>query len=347
MSNSNLNQLKAVGSKAPIVAAILGAGNMGQRLAKSIQELQNVTIKYVFSRRLSQAKLLADRCGAEALDESRRIFLDAEVTAVLLCLPTFTRLDTLRAAVESGKHVFVEKPLALNQSMADEIRGLLEGYSQTVMVGQVLRFFWEYLRLRQRVLAGDVGQVGVVRLSRCVGYPGADSWFADPDESGGLILDLLIHDLDFLRWTFGEVKQVYAKSLSASQRGKLDYALLNLQLHSGALAHIEGSWAHPVGSFHQSVEICGSAGMLTYDNLSGGSLKAVSTAESEAGPSSRISLPESDPSNDPYFAEISHFVECIRHGRPPDLSYEDALKSCELAFLAIESAKRGVPLSAA
>jgi UDP-N-acetylglucosamine 3-dehydrogenase len=135
--------------------------------------------------------------------------------------------------------------------------------------------------------------------------------------------------------------------LTFSHRGQLDYALLNLQLKSGALAHVEGSWAHPVGSFHQTVEICGSQGMLSYDNLTCESLKVVSTAEPELGPSSRISLPEADPSNDPYFAEVSHFFDCIRNERQPEVFWEDSLESCELAFLAIESARTGVPVSCA
>jgi len=331
----------------PVKLAILGAGNMGQRLAKAFQTLPQVSIKYVYSRRLAHAERLASAYGAKPVDEIAPIFDDLGVNAVVVCLPTFARIESFRPAIESQKNIFCEKPLALNQAMADEIRGLLTAYSKTVMVGQVLRFFWEYKRLRERVQAGDIGQVGTVRLSRCVGYPGADSWFADLDKSGGVILDLLIHDLDFLLWTFGRVKQVFAKSLTQSQRGKLDYALLNLQMESGAVAHVEGSWAHPVGSFHQTVEICGSLGMLQYDNLTCQNFQVASTAEQEAGPSSRISLPEADPSNDPYVAEAQHFIECVRGSSKPDIPVEDSLRSCELAFRCIESARRGIPLLAA
>jgi UDP-N-acetylglucosamine 3-dehydrogenase len=338
------NQSPIGNSQSPVVAAILGAGNMGRRLASSFQSVPGVSIKYVYSRTLSRAQEVARLCAAEPLDKAEKAFADDQVDAVVICLPTFTRSETLKSAVESGKHIFCEKPLALNQAMSEEIRRLLSGYRQVTMVGQVVRFFWEYGCLREKVLAGDIGEVGVVRLSRCVGYPGAASWFADPEKSGGVILDLLIHDLDFLRWTFGEVKQVYAKGLTFNQRGKLDYALLNLQLESGALAHVEGSWAHPVGSFRQSVEICGAQGMLSYDSLSCANFKVVSTAETESAPSSRISLPEADPSSDPYFTEVSHFVDCIRSHRQPDVSWEDSLRSCQLAFLAIESVRQGIPL---
>lgn len=334
------------GSALPINVAILGAGNMGQRLARAFKAIPQVSIRYVYSRKLAQAESLAVFHGAQAVTEIAPIFEDRNVDAVVICLPTFTRMESLRPAVASQKHIFCEKPLALHQAMADEICGLLTGYTRTVMVGQVLRFFWEYARLRDRVLAGEIGQVGTVRLSRCVGYPGADSWFADPEKSGGVILDLLIHDLDFLRWTLGEVKQVYAKALTQSHRGTLDYALLNLQLESGALAHIEGSWGHPVGSFHQTVEICGSLGMLHYDNLTCQNLRVVSTVEPEQGPSSRISLPEADPSNDPYVSEACHFIDCIRNDSLPQVPFEESLKSCELAFRCIESARRSVVVCA-
>ncbi len=329
----------------PIRVAILGAGNMGRRLAKSFASLSHVSIKYVYSRTLIRAEQLATDFGAAPLDQMARIFDDEQVDAVVLCQPTFTRLESFGLAVESQKHIFCEKPVALNQAMASAIRCLLEGYSKTVMVGQVLRFFWEYRRLREKVVSGDIGQIGTVRLSRCVGYPGADSWFADPEKSGGVILDLLIHDLDFLRWTFGEVRRVFAKSVATAGLRTLDYALLNLELKSGALAHVEGSWAHPVGSFHQSVEIAGSLGLLRYDNLTCEPFKLVSTQEAGAGSGSRISLPESYPSNDPYFAEISHFIDCVRQGVPPSVTFEDSLKSCELAFCAIDSARTGTPMA--
>ena len=212
------------------------------------------------------------------------------------------------------------------------------------MVGQVLRFSWEYRRLREMIQSGAIGRTGTIRLSRCVGYPGSESWFGDPEKSGGVILDLLIHDIDFLVWTFGEIKQVYARSLTYTQQGKLDYALLNIQMESGALAHLEGSWAHSVGSFHQTVEICGSHGMLSYDNLSSKTLVWVPAAEPEKQSTSRISLPETDDSHNPYFVEVNHFVDCIRNHRIPDVTYEEALRSCVIAFMAIESAKLGIPL---
>jgi UDP-N-acetylglucosamine 3-dehydrogenase len=327
----------------PLNVAILGAGNMGNCLAKAFGKIPGIALKYVYSRTPPHAQSLAEQVNAVPLDRTDRIFEDPALDAVVLCLPTPTRLETVQAGVRANKHIFCEKPLALTETMAQELSRLLSGYTKTVMVGQVLRFFWEYSRIRDMVRSGQLGRIGTVRLSRCVGFPGSDSWFADPSKSGGVILDLLIHDIDFLLWTFGEVKQVYAKSLTYSQQGCLDYALVILEMGSGALAHLEGSWAHPVGSFRQSVEVCGSKGLLQYDNLDSKSLEWIRTAETEHRSLSRISLPESNDSNDPYLAEVGHFVECVRSGRKPTIPIEDSLKACEIAFLAMDSARDGVP----
>jgi predicted dehydrogenase len=269
------------------------------------------------------------------------------VDVVVICLPTFSRVEILKAAVESGKHIFCEKPLALNPTAAKEVESLLRGYPRCIMVGQVLRFFWEYKQLRKMVLDGVVGQIGTVRMSRCVGYPGQDSWFADPLKSGGIILDLLIHDIDFLLWTFGDIEHVFAQSLTGKEVVQLDYALLNLQMRSGALAHIEGSWAHPVGSFRQTVEICGSRGVLDFDSQSAHDFQWISTCDTGRSGASRISFPEVSARSDPYFAEISHFIECVRNQQPPVVSWREALKACEVAFLAIESAQRRIPMPSA
>ena len=331
----------------PLDVAILGAGNMGLKIVRALHKIPGVRIRFVYSRTFSNAEKLALACDAVPLDQMDPIYDESQVSVVFDCLPTFTRLSTLQKCVASQKHVFCEKPLALNRQMAEGIRNCLSGYKQVVTVGLVLRFFWEYVKLREMVTAGDVGQVGTIRLSRCVGFPGAGSWFAEPDKSGGVILDLLIHDLDFLRWTFGEAKTIYAKSAPKKHFDGLDYVLTSIQLESRAIAHLEGSWAHPVGSFHQSVEICGSRGMLVYDNLASSRFHWISTANSKDEISSRITLPQIDPGNDPYFAEVQHFMQCVRDGKQPAVSWEDALRSCELAFCVIESARSGQPVTIA
>ncbi|MEW5977927.1 MAG: Gfo/Idh/MocA family oxidoreductase [Acidobacteriota bacterium] len=331
-------------STSPLIVAILGAGNMGVCLARAFSKVSGVAVKYVYSRTLSRAKSVADSVGALAVDRPELLFEDKDVDVVTFCLPTDTRLDFLTRAVRAEKHIFCEKPLALDPQMANDIRKLLNGYSKTVMVGHVLRFAWEFSHIRRIVQDDGLGRIGSIRMSRLVGYPGSDAWFTDSSRSGGIVLDLMIHDIDFLLWTFGEVGQVYARLATETGMRKADYALVNLQLESGAVAHLEGSWAHPVGSFRQTIEVCGSKGLLQHDSASSKPLTFLSTRELTGVPASRISIPESDEASDPYLAEVRHFVECVRSGREPMVRWQEAIEACEVAFLAIESARQGVAL---
>jgi UDP-N-acetylglucosamine 3-dehydrogenase len=332
------------GKMSKLGVAILGAGNMGRCLGQALCKISEVEVRYICDSRIEAAEALAPQFGSRPLGSLEELYRQSDFEAAVICLPTFTRLESLRQAVAAGKHIFCEKPLALNPAMAEAIQDLLRGYPKTVMVGQVLRFFWEYGNLREMVLEGRIGQIGTIRLSRCVGYPGNGSWYTEEARSGGLILDLLIHDLDFLLWTFGEVKQVFAQSVKSQGTADIDYALLHLQMKSGALAHLEGSWAHPVGSFRQTVELAGSGGILSYDSATAKSFDLQSTLEKDEMVGSRISLPETDPEHDPYFLELKHFVECVREDQAVKIPWQEALKACVVAFCALESAKKGIPI---
>jgi len=328
---------------APLKVAIIGAGNTGIYHAAAYRQIPEVQIKYIYSRNPERARSLADQVGAQVVDRWEMAMEDPSIDIVNLCLPTYTRLETIQKAVAEGKHIFCEKPLALNGEMSCKIYGLLMEYKKKFMVGQVLRFFWEYAQMRQMVLSGEVGDVGTIRLSRCVGFPG--SWFANRDQSGGVILDLLIHDIDFLLWTFGDVERVYAKGLTYRDGLDMDYALLNIKLKSGAIAHIEGSWAHPAGSFHTTVEIAGSKGLISYDNLSSKhiELSIKKKGATETGP--RVSMPEIEPADDPFVLQLRDFVESIREDREPSVTYKEALAACAVAFMALRSLQTGQPAS--
>jgi UDP-N-acetylglucosamine 3-dehydrogenase len=323
-----------------LAIALLGAGNMGTCLGNALLKIPNVALRYVCDTHLPAAEKLSSALGAVPVSSPDTLFSHPDFDAVMICLPTHTRLETLQMAVEAGKHIFCEKPLALNSVMAEAIRQLLTGYPKTVMVGQVLRFFWEYAQLRQLVLEGKIGQIGTIRLSRLVGYPGSTSWFTDESKSGGLLLDLLVHDLDFLLWTLGEMDQVFAQTVRNKRSAELDYALVTCRMKSGALAHLESSWAHPPGSFRQTVEIAGSQGLLSYDSAVAKSFELHSTQEKD-GSLSRIALPPAAPEGDVYYLEMKHFVDCLTEGRPVSIPWQEALRACSAAFSAMESARSG------
>ena len=136
------------------------------------------------------------------------------------------------------------------------------------MAGHVLRFFPEYAAAKRMVDAGGVGKPAAIRTARLAGMPhGGQELVRRLGAERRGRLDMIVHDFDWLRWTFGPVTRVFAQGLYGrpEHAGKRDYALVTLRLASGAVAHVTGSWAHP-GGFRTTLEIAGDAGLIEHDS---------------------------------------------------------------------------------
>jgi predicted dehydrogenase len=214
-----------------------------------------------------------------------------------------------------------------------------------LFVAHVLRFFPEFATAKTQVDSGAVGQVAAVRTRRGGPCPrGTDNWFAKPGMSGGCILDLIIHDFDWLRWTFGEVERVFAKGLAAShpevEEVERDYALVTLRFASGVMAHVEGTWADP-GGFKVAFEIAGDQGLLEYNfNQPAGAPFVSALAEADAGRAA-VPVPESPTAVNPYQAELAHFLDSLERGVPAMVTGKDGLEAVRIGEAAIESARTG------
>lgn len=194
------------------------------------------------------------------------------------------------------------------------------------------------------VLAGKVGRPGVIRTTRGGIFPTAwEDWYAKTEMSGTLIVDMIIHDFDWLRWTFGEVERVYAKSLVGRTNQRLDYALVTLRFVSGAIAHVEGTWSH--SGFRYGFEVAGDGGLYEFDS---DRIKpvVVSRRAAQAGVTG-VAVPESPLRESPYTSEIRHFAACIERGVDPLVTAYDAYKALEISLAALESARTGRPVTIA
>ena len=150
--------------------------------------------------------------------------------------------------------------------------------------------------------SGAIGKTAVLRMTRGTFQPkkAADNWFVDFEKSGGMVLDLMIHDLDYARWVAGEVETVFAKKISSSSPGSsVDHGLAILKHRNGAISHIESSWAYPPPLFRTRFEIAGSNGLIQFDS---GKTEAISLhlRQAEAEEISDVALPGSPLSEDPY-----------------------------------------------
>jgi predicted dehydrogenase len=288
----------------------------------------------------AEAAGLAGQYGAQVYPDLAALLADVDVLDI--CTPTDRHAELALAAAAAGRHVVCEKPLA--RTLADG-RAMIDACHRAgvqLLVGHVVRFFPEYALARRRVAEGAVGRPAVLRLARGSARPAwsAGGWLLDEARSGGLLLDMMIHDYDYARWVAGEVVQVYARRVAGARPDAgLDYALAILTHAGGAISHIAGSWAYPPPTFRTSLEIAGDAGLITHDSAASAPIETL--LRREAGPDSAAVLPGSPLSEDPYTTQIKAFRAALSGGPPPPVTAADGLAALQIGLAALESARTG------
>lgn len=312
---------------------ILGAGGMGNVHARHLSRLPGVQVE-VFDTDTEKAGALAERWGCSRSDSDQDLLRGAD--AIDICLPTHLHFEVGKSALEMGKPTFIEKPLASNVQQARTLIELASKREVMLAVGHVVRYFPEFRRARDLVKSGAIGTPSVARTRRG-GLAPKSPWFADYSVSGGVLLDLAIHDFDWLRWTLGEVASVYARSVGFSRGTWPDYALSTLTLESGAIAHVESTWMDPGGG-RVTFEVCGSGGMIEHDS------RRTQTLRTSISGSATAQESPQDSADDPYFNQLRNFVECVSADLPPAVPGEEGFRSLAVAIAAVESAKTGKPV---
>lgn len=321
----------------PVGLAIIGAGLMGSQHARSAASAAAVELVGVHAAAADQATALASRHGCESFESMEDVLGDPRVEAVLVATPTDTHVEVALAAIAAGRHVFVEKPVARTLEDARRLRSAARRAGRVVGVGHVIRYFPEYRAIGDAIDRGDIGTPAVATFGRRCQQPdwAPDAWHTDMARSGGVAVDMLIHDIDLVRWYFGEPSRVHARVVGSDRHGGLDYALATLTVPGGPICHLHGSWAEPAG-FSQSAEVCGPLGMLCYDSRGRDEFAFASHGSQDAV----TALPPPPPGDrDPFVQQLTDFARAVRTGvaMPGDIDW--AIGSLRVALTMLESSQ--------
>lgn len=308
---------------------------MGNVHAKQYRKRSDIEL-YFYDHNAVRAERFQGSWGAERVEGYDQLI--SKVDVVDICLPTPAHHQFALKTIAAGRALFLEKPIARTFDEALEVTEAAEKAQVPFMPGHVLRFFPEYAKARKIVLSDGIGKPAAARTHRGSGAPcGELGWFMDHTKSGGVLLDLVIHDFDWLRWTLGEVKHLFSRSLSSRERTGPDYALTTLTFENGCVAHVEGTWLDP-GGFRTSFEIAGSKGLIQHDSRDTAALRTTLKPTATEG----TPLPNLEgsmgPLEDPYYLEIDAFLSAVRNGTPPPISGRDGLAAVAISEAAIESA---------
>jgi UDP-N-acetylglucosamine 3-dehydrogenase len=318
---------------------LVGAGFMGGVHLNAYAAIPEVEVVGVADARTEAAMAGAKMVGARPYASFEELVAAEDVELVDVCLPTAFHRDLALLAAGEGKHVILEKPIARTMEDAREILEAFSGDGPRLFVGHVVRFFPEYVGIKEKIDAGDLGTIGVVRTSRRSPFLlGWNDWYADWRLSGGVLLDLVIHDFDFLRWALGEVERVYARGMLGREYNRLDYVFVTLRFESGAIAHVEGHWGYP-GPFNYSIEVAGSDALLTVDSTEPTPLELV------GDPAASGEAPDLASGESPYEVELEHFVHCVATGEESIVRPQDACEALRIGLAATESVLTGKPVT--
>jgi len=266
------------------------------------------------------------------------------VDLVDIVTPSSTHRRVALAAINAGRHVICEKPLAATSADAIEITRAARRAGVQVYPAHVVRYFPEYEALKASIDTGVIGDPAVLRFTRAGEAPRADSWFFDEADGGGLVLDQMIHDLDQARWLAGEVGTVYAVQNPATVDGRVApivTAHVILTHVSGAISYVQGFWGPPGLTFRTSVDVAGSGGLLGYESPDDGAVRVdVPFAAAEGD-----YLPGTRHADDPYARELRDFAEALAGGPTPRVGLEDGILAVALAEAAQASIVSGRPVA--
>lgn len=249
---------------------IIGAGRIGRVHAETLAfRLPEAEITAITDVNREAAEALAARCGIpKAAATAAEIFADPGTDAVLICTSTDTHTGLIVDAAKAGKHIFCEKPISQNLAEIDISIAAAEKAGVKLQVGFNRRFDSNFLRVREAVASGEVGAPSLMHI---ISRDPAPPSYAYLKSSGGIFMDMMIHDFDMARYLMGEeVDEVYASAGVLVDPGfrdvpDFDTALVVLRFRNGAIGSIDNS-RKAVFGYDQRVEILGSKGKIATEN---------------------------------------------------------------------------------
>jgi predicted dehydrogenase len=300
--------------------AIIGHGYWGPNLLRNYMEVPGASVKWVCDPRPEALDKVRRRNPAQATTQSYdEVLADAAVDAVVIATPISTHFALARAALEAGKHVFVEKPMTSSAADAQELVQLAHRTGLTLMVGHTFVFSPPVRKIGDLIHRGHLGDIHFITSSR------VNLGLHQKDVS--VVWDLASHDLSILYYWLDEA----ASSVYVTGRGCVvpdipDVAFVNLRFPSGVIANIDIAWLSPV-KLRRTV-IVGSQRMALYDDTeSVEKVKVFDHGVDYKDPETfgefhlsyrtgDIVAPKLD-TVEPLFAEASHFVDCVTTGKRP------------------------------
>jgi myo-inositol 2-dehydrogenase/D-chiro-inositol 1-dehydrogenase len=324
--------------------AVIGTGRMGSvHVGNLVNRIPEANLAALCDVKFDVVQAVAKQWEIkQAVQHYQDLLEDKTIEAVLIATSTDTHTKILKDCAIAGKHIFCEKPLALDLNEIDEVLSVVEQAGVKLQVGFNRRFDKNFRQVRQIVKSGELGRPCLLKITnRDPALPSLEFLRS----SGGLFLDMTIHDFDMARFQIGEVDEVYATGSvlideALKEFGDLDTAVISLKFKDGTLGSIDNS-RQAVYGYDQRVEVFCLNGTAMAENetehtVAKGNLEGFHTARVEA-----FFMQRYGPC---YIEEVREFLRCVRDDQPVPVSGEDGRQAVVLGYAAWKSFHENRPV---
>ncbi|MGE5222600.1 MAG: inositol 2-dehydrogenase [Omnitrophica WOR_2 bacterium] len=325
--------------------AVIGTGRIGsvhtRNLVRSIPEANLVAVCDI---RLEVAQAVASELGIQrAVKDYHELLDDPEIEAILIATSTDTHAFIMKDVAAAGKHIFCEKPLALDLLSIDDALAAIEKSGVKLQVGFNRRFDKSFQRVHEIVTSGEIGRPCILRITNRDPVPPPLEYAL---VSGGMFLDMTIHDFDMARFQIGEIEEVYAVgnvlvTPELRQANDIDTDVVTLKFENGAIGVIDNS-RQSVYGYDQRLEVFCSHGVAMAGNEAEDTLVKGNEHGFLSARPPYFFMQRYAPC---YVEEVRQFVECVREDRPIPATGRDGRTAVALCFAAMKSLKENRPVS--
>lgn len=334
--------------KKKLKVGLLGLGRMGKIYARDlVQRIAGVELSAVADVDAERAQSVAEEFAvAQWHADPFALLADNHIEAVLIVTPTNTHQALVIAAAQAGKAIFCEKPLSLSLAEALAMQDAIARHNAFFQMGYMRRFDKGYAAAKQKLEAGEIGTPILFRATSRDPFPPSLE-YANPKNSGGLILDMGIHDFDLARWLVGEIAEVSAvgNALACPELrrvGDIDSAIISLKFHAGQIGAVDLS-RNGVYGYDIATEIVGTHGTLRV-----GYLRETPVLVMKQNSIAHDVVPYfMERFAQAYPAQLQNFVDNVLNEREPPITIDDGIAALRVALAATEAcqtgAKTGVP----
>lgn len=295
---------------------LVGCGFMGRMHASVYGLMEDACLVAVLDRQPEKAAKFASTFNVQSRADYAEFLASPGIDIVDICLPTYLHKEYAVKALEAGKHVMCEKPIALTVEDAQTMADAAVAHDRQLMIGHCIRFWPEYALLKKYADDKRFGRLVSINLTRYGEFPhwSTDNWLADESLSGGGVLDMHIHDTDFALYLLGEPESVHSWGVVDS-RGP-SHAFTTMR-YPGCVAHLEGGWNLPTKTpFKMAFRAIFERGAMIMD---GGPLTVFEPDKEPHVPEfPRMEAQGGGNISDlgGYYHEIKYFIDALKNDRP-------------------------------